>query len=481
MKMNKENEISNIKPEIISSFKKKEEEHSSIDENYELSIFEKEYTKARHSFEEGEYSKCAEKCENLLKNLLINIIDKNHRKLDLYNNTYSKKLKEISLSRKEKEKVTSLEQLELKRISELFDDIDVNYFVIAGDNYKKYSPLLNSFNYGHISDLIDYCKTEGLSSPGVKLGSQQILNSITALLLARRKDMKIEQYHLLVNYQHLREEIKQIQDSHNKLSTVKSELFYIYEGDEKERVREVDKREFEWIRYRGMLINKHDESRNIAFKVETFDHILSTIYEGITRELNNLLETVNNNESKPIKDRIYNNEELRKTPKTIILDAGYLSGLNFGWTMHEIIQRQNERLSLAEKIEKWCAFDSDVGFGKLELIKDEDTKLDRLDNINFKIELSDNFIVYKRDSHDINLCSFIAGYIQGVLEKVTQQSLKVVHKPIDCEQFEAGRNSCVFTLMTNTKEMEKIGAKVNKLYHDDLTPSVNKNLKLDGA
>jgi predicted hydrocarbon binding protein len=416
-------------------------EHSSIDEHYELSIFEKQYSEARKLFDRGEYPDCANQCNNLIRRILINIIDKNHRKLDLLHPQYSEKFKYISsVMHETQNKIKSLEELSLQKISELFDDKEVNYFQIAGNNYEKYSPLLNSFNFKHISDLIDYCQNKNKENPEVKLGVQQILSSITALLLARRQDMKVEQYHLLSNYEHLREEIKRIQDSHNKLSTVKSELFYVYQDEEQKYQTQVDKREFEWIRYRGMLINKHDESRNIAFKVETFDNILATIYDGINSQVKILNENLKNKKSE---------EDLRKIPKTIILNAGYLSGLKFGWKMHEIIQRQN----------------------------DDETALDysmvNSSGIRFKIKLSDNFVVYQRDEGHVNLCSFVAGYIQGVLEKVTQQPLIVQHLPTDCEQFEAGNNYCVFRLRTDIDKVKKIKEMVDKQYNDDLIPTVN--------
>jgi predicted hydrocarbon binding protein len=242
----------------------------------------------------------------------------------------------------------------------------------------------------------------------------------------------------------------------------------VYQDEEQKYQTQVDKREFEWIRYRGMLINKHDESRNIAFKVETFDNILATIYDGINSQVKILNENLKNKKSE---------EDLRKIPKTIILNAGYLSGLKFGWKMHEIIQRQNESLELSEKIEKWCTFDSDVGFGKLELINDDETALDysmvNSSGIRFKIKLSDNFVVYQRDEGHVNLCSFVAGYIQGVLEKVTQQPLIVQHLPTDCEQFEAGNNYCVFRLRTDIDKVKKIKEMVDKQYNDDLIPTVN--------
>jgi hypothetical protein len=53
----------------------------------------------------------------------------------------------------------------------------------------------------------------------------------------------------------------------------------------------------------------------------------------------------------------------------------------------------------------------------------------------------------------VNLCAFVAGYIQGVLEKITGQPLIVSHIPSQCEQFIAGQNYCEFTIRTDCEKL----------------------------
>ncbi len=442
-------------------------EYNSNDKNdteSKLSIFETEYSKARELFDYGKYPECAVSCKILLKKLVISIIDENHRRLDLANeNSYSQKIKSLG----EKRKVTTndkipLEELQLHVICKLLDDQSVKYFNIAKGNYEKYSCLLSSYNYNQIAYLIEYCEDKNnKDKPEVKLGTQQILSSITSLLLARLPNMIVEEYHLLANFQHMKAEIERITDTQGRLNKIESNLNYIYTPDERKDMEKIDKREFEWIQYRGLLINKNDESRNIAFKVETFDNILSNIYEGVENNIKKI------SASHKLNLQV---EEIRKIPKSIILDSGYKSGLNFGWVMHEIIQRKNEDFTLKKKIEEWCKFDSDVGFGKLDLVENENSKIDygSTKKLSFTIKLSDNFIVYKRDENHTNLCSFIAGYIRGVLEKVTQQPLEITHAPHNCEQFQPGQNYCLFELNTDEVKIKQIQDRIKKQYSDTL-------------
>ena len=102
-------------------------------------------------------------------------------------------------------------------------------------------------------------------------------------LLAHLKKMEISEYHLLANFTHMTGEIERIRESHTKLTHVESKLSYLETLES-----EVTERSFEWFKRRGMLINRSDGSRNIAFKVETFVNILSTIYDGIMELLSEI-------------------------------------------------------------------------------------------------------------------------------------------------------------------------------------------------
>jgi predicted hydrocarbon binding protein len=320
----------------------------------------------------------------------------------------------------------------------LFDDHEINLFSLAGRDYEEYSPLISSFSFADLASLIAYCETTE-DSDTVKLGVQQVLCATVALLLAHEK-IEIWEYHLLANFSDMTEEVRRIRESYTKLSGLESRLSYI-ETEEPA----TSKREFEWYKMRGMLINSSDGSRNIAFKVETFVNILASIYEGMVENL-------------VPKDGL-STRDVDQMAKSIIFESGYLSGSKFGWTMHELYQQERKLLELKEKVEKWCAFDSDVGFGMLsldgEIEREEKTSEagHRYDDLALRIKLTDNFIVYKQETWQVNLCSFMCGYIQGVLEKITGQPLQVTHEPHQCEQFVAHQTYCMFEVKTNVEKL----------------------------
>ena len=215
-----------------------------------------------------------------------------------------------------------------------------------------------------------------------------------------------------------------------------------------------------------MLINESDRSRNISFKVETMVNIFSIIYHGICEWC------------EPNKKSQEN--DIHQLARNILFESGYHSGAKFGWTMHEIFQKVKvKRLSLEEKIKRWCEFDSDVGFGMLSLVNekiegsDEEINKTKFKKYNIDITLSHNFLTYRRETWEINLCSFMCGYIQVVLEKITGQPLLVTHNAEECEQFIAELDSCTYHVETNGKKLvenlNNAGAKFTKQYSPNLS------------
>lgn len=192
-----------------------------------------------------------------------------------------------------------------------------------------------------------------------------------------------------------------------------------------------------------MLINA-DGSRNIAFKVETFVRIMATLYEEFVKQLGR------------------SNADASRIASTIIAKAGYKSGGTFGWAMRESFQQNRKPLNLRQKIDKWCDFDSDVGFGLLK----PDGDIESSDDLSFGIKLENNFVVHKRDTDRVNLCSFMAGYIQGVLERITERPLKVTHKSNECEQVQPEQDFCIFHVEVNKAALEDRVASVSSQYAD---------------
>ena len=148
---------------------------------------------------------------------------------------------------------------------------------------------------------------------------------------------------------------------------------------------------FKYLHDRGLIINPADNSRNISLKVETLNRIFDVIY----REIMSL------------------NDEA--TAQRIVWKAGYESGQNFGAIMNNRWELEQETVSINDKISLWCEFDSDVGWGRLinNLQVNEDEGL-----IDGHLVISENFQTYNRNKQDNQICSFIKGYCQGVLEQL---------------------------------------------------------------
>jgi predicted hydrocarbon binding protein len=393
--------------------------------------FKEKYREARQLFEKEKYRESAKLATSLLQAIMIDIIDRNHMALSR-SKQFQDRLDQLL---KEGDDPS---EIPFRDLCAVFDDPEINMFSLAKKRYQEYSLLLKSFDFENLAELSEYCLAKGDGLPHVKLGVQQILCATAALMLAH-DNIEITEYYLLANFAHMTEEIHRIRESYTKLTEVQSKLSYL-ETEEKE----ISLREFEWYKQRGMLINKSDGSRNIAFKVETLVSILSTMYKGMTEQL-------------VPKDNL-SDRKIDEIAKGIVFESGYLGGSKFGWTMHEIYQREKKQLDLKQKIDKWCAFDFDVGFGMLNLEGDIETKRrnDRghtFDDLAFKIRLSDNFIVFKLETWQVNLCSFMCGYIQGVLEKITGQPLIVTHGPQQCQQFVAHQSHCTFEVKTDVEKL----------------------------
>lgn len=429
----------------------------------ELSKFEKDYRYARSLFDNEEYPDCAKSIQKLYRGILVNIIDKLHRKLSgsvKAGDRFLKTLLKITSDNKK-----DLKEVNLRDICALFDDPEVDFFLNAGETYNDYLSLLKSYNFQQISDLINDAIQSNEKSEYIILGLQQALTLITVLLKVRMEEtFEINKYHLLVNYEHIKSELDRIKAlSLHKITKTKSTLHYI---DEEEKDKKEGKREFQWIKYRGTLVNPTDNSRNIAFKVETFVNILSTIYEGMSREILAV--------EKNIKEESVENLA-RILPKKILLESGYESGSSFGWTMQEILRKEftgvslkTENITIAHKIQKWCEFDSDVGFGKLSLKNFDEKDVDEHTIYKFSIQLIDNFMVFKRDQYQANLNSFMSGYIKGVLERILQQPLIIKHNPWEHSQQFRANDYCIFYLETNIEELKENLRRAEMLYSDDL-------------
>jgi len=386
--------------------------------------YEPKYKEARAAFEGGDLREASEKLMMLLRDILAKILVTEHVRL-FKREDYTKAREDLA-----KETVQEGDE-DLETLCAIFDQADI-FTACKSAHLKSNAVLLNSFNYVKLHDLL-VSTMDGLLDEYVRrLAIQQVLSAIVCILAAL-DELEVKGIHFIVNTSELLRLAQEADRTQKQTETINDYISYI---TEEHRVRGRAKKVFEWIKVRGMLINTGDGSRNVSFKCTTFVNILSQIY-------NATLETC-----KPASK----DQTIDEVASGVLRVAGYDSGSNFGRTLHDLFQRDEIAKSLDEKIAQWCAFDSDVGFGMFTANKV------KLDGSNFKVSitLSDNFMVVEKDAEDINLCTFMSGYIQGVLERITRLPMSVEHPLLQCEQFNPEIGGCTFVACTDSVRLKRI-------------------------
>ena len=137
--------------------------------------------------------------------------------------------------------------------------------------------------------------------------------------------------------------------------------------------------------------------------------------------------------------------------KDIILYAGRDSGSRFGRALDNQLNQEGVKLNVNDRISKWCEFDSDVGFGKFNVINFEISN----NKVEGEIKLTENFLTVGRKYNQDNICCFMKGYIWGVLEELTGAHLEVSHKKSDCAQFVTGSDFCIFHVKLDKEKNKK--------------------------
>lgn len=137
----------------------------------------------------------------------------------------------------------------------------------------------------------------------------------------------------------------------------------------------------------GRMINPKDGEPNVSFRVDTFINMMGGIYEKVAE--------------------IAKSDE---TAQEIFFESGYASGENFA---NRINSKWGNGFSIEEiqkKINKWCEFDSVVGWGKFEADINFDEENDVFEGT---LTITEAFIVDTK--HKRKVCAFIRGYCTGVL------------------------------------------------------------------
>ncbi|MBQ7339399.1 MAG: toll/interleukin-1 receptor domain-containing protein [Clostridia bacterium] len=186
------------------------------------------------------------------------------------------------------------------------------------------------------------------------------------------------------------------------------------EEAEDEITEKATKTIFEYIPERGIMINPEDHQRNVSFRNDTLINLMGGIYEKVAGLVD---ET---------------------TAEDIFYSSGYAGGKNFG---ERIKNQWNFGYSLEEikkKLDKWCKFDSAVGWGKFTI---ELNYNEQEDSLTGTLSISEAFIVDKVNKRKI--CGFIRGYCTGVIQTLLD-SPNVELKCKDCPLKSMFKNSCVF-------------------------------------
>jgi hypothetical protein len=213
---------------------------------------------------------------------------------------------------------------------------------------------------------------------------------------------------------------------------------------------------------RGALINPHDKSRNVSFKVETFQLLLKGLEEGIWETVEQKDIVINREFKQKDSDAEQNKENKVKREwfESFLFSAGVKCGEKFGkalrgfWSDTETAKKE-EYLGEEAKLRKWCIFDSDVGFGKfgmfsktLNIIGGKFREGDIILRESFLTPAEDTSFKEKRNHR---YCSLMTGYIQGVLSQILDGETKVTHREISEEESqtffsweESRSESCVF-------------------------------------
>lgn len=150
---------------------------------------------------------------------------------------------------------------------------------------------------------------------------------------------------------------------------------------------------FEYVPARGIMINPEDHQRNVSFRTDTFVNMMGGIYEKIEAMVD------------------------EPQAKEIFFNSGYASGKNFAERISNQWDFGYSVEDIKLKFDKWCKFDSAVGWGRFST----DLQIDpETDSISGYICINEAFIVDNKKKRKI--CMFIKGYCTGVAEVLLNSS-----------------------------------------------------------
>ncbi|HKU76157.1 MAG TPA: hypothetical protein VJR02_19770 [Pyrinomonadaceae bacterium] len=390
-------------------------------------FFELEFEKTSTAFKNKDYVKAIDGAASLLLEVLKEILQDVEAKLDASKVRNLTDVAEKIGGGLPRERFSLEQMASLFRQSSLMKDLGE-----IDDQQQSLVFLLGTYDLGQVTILIRHLQTEmrGYDSDEhydlkFRFPVQHLLFCLAAFLNYGNR-LRLTTIEVLPN----QEEINRIyEEFHTKRMQVMLLL-----GLDPATDAQIGLKLFDLVKDRGLLFNQSDGTRNVSFKVATFINLLTQIHDGITRH------TV----------RTAQQSNPTQIAEEILHKAGYDCGIRFGTEMYESNQRQRAVLTDSQKVDRWCEFDSDVGFGRFHnhLQFNRDNR-QRLFEVEGRITLSDNFLVLnKLGDGTPHLCSFMTGYIQGVLEKIFRTQFSVKHDLRECEQGSPVNNESVFQITT---------------------------------
>ena len=174
---------------------------------------------------------------------------------------------------------------------------------------------------------------------------------------------------------------------------------------------------FEYIASRGIMINPEDRQRNVSFRTDTFISMLGGIFDNVV-ELGGL-----------------------EKARAIFHETGYTSGRNFAQRLNSSWEfSEGGTASIAGKLRKWCEFDSNVGWGRFDVNVNVNEETGDFDG---ELTINECFIVDRKERKQI--CEFIRGYCEGVIETLLCVNVKL--ECIECPMKNRFKSVCKFRIL----------------------------------
>ncbi len=188
--------------------------------------------------------------------------------------------------------------------------------------------------------------------------------------------------------------------------------------------------------------------RNIAFRVKTINNIFERTFnagQGYSKKIAHLAEEIGKYADYIDKDNTKSRKAIAKKLQKIkddmmllvqglkqdlLFSIGYKAGKAFATDVLIPHYSMQKDITIKEKIDIWCKYDSDVGWGKFT-----NNLTDYIQGGEIRVE--ENFLAYGFGNKICdNLCQWLEGYILGIIEVITGEfgQYKIKGEPIVCKR-----------------------------------------------